>query len=151
MDIEGIAAHWLWLTLGLVLAALEMLVPGVYLIWLAGAALVVGLVTLGMATIGATLPIAVQVIGFVALALIFVFTARRWLKEAPLGSPDPLLNRRGAQLEGQIVLVTQAIAQGRGRVHVGDSEWIAHGPDAAIGEAVRICGSEGAILLVERI
>ena len=25
-------AHWVWLTLGLVLAGLEMLVPGVYLI-----------------------------------------------------------------------------------------------------------------------
>ena len=31
-------AHWVWLMLGLLLAALEMLVPGVYLIWLAAAA-----------------------------------------------------------------------------------------------------------------
>ena len=32
---------------------------------------------------------------------------------------------------------------------LGDSEWIARGPDAAAGERVRISGSEGAVLLVE--
>ena len=36
-----------------------------------------------------------------------------------------------------------------GRVKLGDSEWIAHGPDVAVGERVRVKGSEGAILLVE--
>src|SRR5690606_40180997 len=46
MDIfEGIDAHWVWLTLGLILAALEMLVPGVYLIWLALAAIATGVLT----------------------------------------------------------------------------------------------------------
>ncbi len=40
--LESLDAHWVWLTLGLVLAGLEMLVPGVYLIWLAVAAIVVG-------------------------------------------------------------------------------------------------------------
>ena len=33
--LEGFDAHWVWIAIGLVLAALEMLVPGVYLIWLA--------------------------------------------------------------------------------------------------------------------
>ena len=45
MDWEGIDAHWAWLTLGLVLAALEMLVPGIYLMWIAIAALITGVLT----------------------------------------------------------------------------------------------------------
>ena len=44
--LDGFAAHWVWLTLGLVLAGLEMLLPGVYLIWLAVAAIVTGVLTL---------------------------------------------------------------------------------------------------------
>ena len=39
-DFLGGNAHWVWITIGLVLAALEMLVPGVYLIWLAVAAII---------------------------------------------------------------------------------------------------------------
>ena len=37
-------AHWHWLAIGLLLAAAEMAIPGVFLIWLSGAALVTGLV-----------------------------------------------------------------------------------------------------------
>ena len=46
--LEGFDAHWVWIAIGLILAALELLVPGVYLIWLAVAAIVTGLLTLGL-------------------------------------------------------------------------------------------------------
>ena len=136
--------HWAWLTLGLVLAGLEMLLPGVYLIWLAAAAIVVGLLT---AALDLSQPM--QVIDFVFLSLIFAFSARRFLRDKPIESADPLMNRRGARLVGETAMVVQAIAHGSGRVKLGDSEWIARGPDVAAGECVRVSGSEGAILLVE--
>ena len=142
--LDGLAAHWVWLTLGLVLAGLEMLVPGVYLIWLALAAIVTGLLTL---TLDLSLP--VQVIDFVFLSLIIAFSAKRILRDKPIESADPLMNRRGARLVGETAMVVQAIAHGSGRVKLGDSEWIARGPDVAAGECVRVSGSEGAILLVE--
>ena len=37
---------YLWLALGLLLAAAEILVPGMFLIWLAGAALITGVLAL---------------------------------------------------------------------------------------------------------
>ena len=37
--------HWAWLALGLVLAVGEMTIPGVFLIWMAGAAVITGLIT----------------------------------------------------------------------------------------------------------
>ncbi len=142
--LDGFDAAWLWVTLGLVLAGLEMLVPGVYLIWLAAAALATGVLT---GLLDLSLP--AQIVDFVFLSLIAVFSARRWLRERPLASPDPLLNRRGARLVGETAVVVQTIEHGSGRVHIGDSEWIARGPDTANGERVRVTGSDGAILLVE--
>jgi membrane protein implicated in regulation of membrane protease activity len=142
--LEGLNAHWVWLTLGLVLAGLEMLVPGVYLVWLALAAIATGVLTLAF-----DLSLPLQVIDFVFLSLIIAFSAKRFLGERPIESSDPLMNRRGARLVGETALVVQAIEHGSGRVKLGDSEWIARGPNVAAGERVRISGSEGAILLVE--
>ena len=78
-------------------------------------------------------------------------SARRFLRDSPIVSQDPLLNRRGARMVGETALVVQAIEHGSGRVHFGDSEWIARGPDAAVGQRVRITGSDGATLLVEPV
>jgi inner membrane protein len=144
--IEGLEAHWVWLTLGLVLAGLEMLIPGVYLVWLAAAAIITGVLTL---TLDLSLPF--QVVDFVFLSLIIAFSAKRFLGERPIESSDPLMNRRGARLVGETALVVQQIEHGSGRVKLGDSEWIARGPDVAAGERVRVSGSEGAILLVEPV
>lgn len=137
-------AHWVWLTLGLLLAALEMLVPGVYLIWLAAAALVTGVLAFAF-----DISPAIQVVDFVFLSLIAAFSAKRFLRDKPIESSDPLMNRRGARMVGETALVTAAIEHGSGRVKVGDSEWIARGAEAAAGERVRIIGTDGSTLLVE--
>jgi membrane protein implicated in regulation of membrane protease activity len=142
--LRGIDAYWLWLVAGLVLAGLEMLAPGVYLIWLGIAALITGALTF---VIEPSVP--VQVIDFVFLSLIAAFSARRFLGERGIPSTDPLMNRRGARLVGEIATVTQAIEHGRGRVHLGDSDWMVRGPDLPAGAKVRIAGSDGAVLLVE--
>ena len=67
--LEGFDAHWVWIAIGLILAALEMLVPGVYLIWLAIAAIITGLLTLGI-----DLALPAQVVVFVSLSLIAAFS-----------------------------------------------------------------------------
>lgn len=148
--LDGIDSSWIWLTGGLVLAGLEMLVPGVYLIWLALAAIATGLLVLGSEQVfGGDLPGAMQVISFVFLALIFAFSARRWLRDSPIESADPMLNHPTQRMVGKTALVTHTIEHGSGRIKFGDSEWMAQGPDSAIGARVRITGSEGTILLVE--
>lgn len=143
--LEGFDAHWIWIAIGLILAALEMLVPGVYLIWLAVAAVITGVLTLGL---GLGFPS--QIVIFVFLSLIAAFSARRMLRDSPIESSDPLLNRRGSRLVGETAIVTQALDGGSGRIKYGDSEWIARGPDMGIGTRVRIIGSDGAVLQVER-
>jgi membrane protein implicated in regulation of membrane protease activity len=142
--LETLDPHWAWLAIGLVLALAEMAIPGVFLIWLAGAALVTGVVAW-------VLPIGVplQIVLFAVLAIVAVFSGKRYLAAHPVEAADPEMNDRGARLVGQTALVVQAIEFGSGRVKLGDSEWLAQGPDVAAGKHVRVSGSEGAILLVE--
>jgi inner membrane protein len=47
------------------------------------------------------------------------------------------------------VLVVTAIENGEGRVKVGDSVWVARGPDASAGSRVRVVGAQGACLTVQ--
>ena len=144
--LENPDPHWVWLAIGLVLAAAEMLVPGVFLIWMAGAALITGILTFFL-PIGLPLQIAI----FAVLAIVAVFAGRTWIRNHPIVEADPKMNRRGARLAGEIAVVVQAIEAGSGRVKHGDSEWLARGADAAVGTRVRITGSDGAVLLVEGI
>ena len=137
---------WAWLVIGLLLAGAEMAVPGVFLIWLAGAALVTGIVS-WIAPIG--LP--AQAILFGLLAVFSVFLGKRYLRDNPVEEADPGLNRRGRRLVGQIGTVSQAIEDGSGRIRCGDSEWLAQGKDAPLGARVRITGNEGVVLLVEPV
>lgn len=147
MDFFGdLSPHWLWLAIGMLLAAAEMLVPGVFLIWMAGAALITG-VAAWLLPIGVPL----QILLFAVLSVLSVFIGRRYLRENPIVAADPMMNKRGLRLAGQVATVVKAIEDGEGRVHHGDSEWIAHGPDLAVGAKVRITGADGAVLLVEPV
>lgn len=136
--------HWLWLALGLLLAVAEMVIPGVFLIWLAGAAILTGVLAF-------VLPIGVplQIVIFAVAAIAAVFTGRSYIRRNPVEEADPLMNRRGQRMVGEVVRVSQAIVDGHGKVHLGDGEWLVRGPDAAVGARMRITGSDGAVLLVE--
>ncbi len=144
--INTLDPQWFWLILGAILAIAEILIPGFFLIWLAAAALVTGV-------IGFLLPVPMiaQAVIFAVLAVAAVYAGRRWFAANPIESDDPKLNDRGARLTGEIVTVVDAITGGRGRVKVGDGVWNARGPDAAAGAQMRVTGSDGAVLLVEAV
>jgi membrane protein implicated in regulation of membrane protease activity len=144
--LETLDAHWAWLALGLILAVAEIVIPGVFLIWLAGAAIVTGLLAWAM-----PLSLALQIVIFAALAIAAVFSGRRFLRAHPVESPDPLMNDRGGRLVGETVVVTSTIVGGTGRIKYGDSEWLARGPDAEPGTRMRVSGHDGTVLLVEHI
>lgn len=144
--IEGIEPHWFWLGLGLLLAIGEMTIPGVFLIWMAAAALVTGFTAWAI-----PFGVPFQVLMFAALSFIFVFAGRRWLRSNPVEPADPLMNHRGARSVGEVVVVSQVIETGQGKVKLGDSEWLAKGPDAEPGTRMRVTGSDGAVLLVEHL
>ncbi|MEC3948606.1 NfeD family protein [Sphingobium sp. HWE2-09] len=138
--------HWGWLVFAALLGIAEVMLPGVFLIWIAIAAAITGLVALA-------LPIALpfQFLLFAALSVAAVYAGRRWYVDNPVASTDPLLNDRTARLIGQTVIVVDPITGGEGRVRVGDSVWSARGADADVGARVRIVGAEGTMLQVEAV
>lgn len=137
--------EWWWLIGAAVLGIAEILVPGVFLIWLAAAAAITGFAAL----LG--IPLAFQFGLFALLSLAAVSVGRRWYAANPVASSDPLLNDRTARLIGDTVVVVTAIEDGHGRVKVGDSVWSARGEDAPEGARVRVTGAQGTCLLVEPI
>ena len=138
--------HWMWLLAAIVLGIAELIVPGVFLIWLAAAAAVTGLVALAF---GIALPFQLAVFALVSIAA--VYAGRRWYLANPMPSADPLLNDRAARLTGRTVVVAAAIVNGEGRVKVGDSVWSCRGPDCSEGSRVRITGADGSCLKVEPV
>ena len=144
--LETLDPNWGWLALGLVLAIAEMAIPGVFLIWLAGAALITGLIS-WVVPIGVPL----QIMLFAVLAIVSVFAGKRYLRDNPIAAADPMMNDRGARLVGESVVVTHVIEGGTGRVKLGDSEWLVRGPDAEPGTRMRVTGHDGAVLLVEHL
>ena len=136
--------HWFWLSIGLALGVLEMLLPGFFLIWLAGAAIVTGLVVWVL-----PIPFAAQIALFALLSIAAVFWARKYMKDNPIETTDPLLNQRGGRYVGEVVTLVTAIQDGRGRAKIGDGEWPVRGPDAAAGAKVRVVSAEGGMLVVE--
>ena len=144
IDQLGIDPHWVWLILAGVLGIAEIIVPGIFLIWIGLAALVTGLVTLAL---GISEPL--QFALFAMLAIAAVFAGRRWFALNPIESSDPLLNDRAARLVGETVTVVEAIAGGEGRVRVGDGVWPAKGADAPLGARLRVIGIDRGLLRVE--
>ncbi len=141
--LDALSGHWFWLSLGLILIAAEMAAPGFFLMWLGFAALVTG-----VAAFVLPIPLAAEVVLFGVLAMVAVFAAKKWFKDNPIASDDPLLNDRAARMIGDMVTVVVAIDGGEGRVRHGDSEWTAHGPDAPIGTRLRITAVSGSVLTV---
>lgn len=144
--IDGIDAHWIWLIAAALLGIAELIVPGVFFIWVAAAAAVTGFATLFL-----DLSTALQFGLFSLLALAAVYLGRRWYNDNPVASSDPLLNDRPSRLVGQIVIVASAIESGTGRCIVGDSVWNCRGPDTPEGARVRVVGAEGTCLIVEPV
>ena len=142
--VEALEPHWAWLSLGVLLVALEILVPGFFLIWLGLAALATGVIAW---IIAPSVPIQLGL--FAIFSFVALIGARQWLQKNPVESSDPLLNQRGQRLIGEVLTLTQAIENGRGRAKVGDSIWSVRGPEAAQHAKVRVIGVDGGTLLVE--
>ncbi len=136
---------WYWLAFGVLLVALEALIPGTILMWFGISAGVVGLVVFMLPDLAFTY----QVLIFGVLSVVSVVAARVWLRRQPIETEDPNLNLRGQRYVGQVVVLAEPIESGVGKAKVGDSLWRVTGPDAPAGSRMRVTGSDSATLIVE--
>ena len=138
---------WSWIVLGLVLMGLELVAPGVFLIWLGLAALLTGLLD---AALGLSWQATLLV--FAALSVAAVVGGRLLTRARDEeDTARPPLNRRGYALVGRVFTLDAAIVEGSGRIRVDDSSWRVVGPDAPAGARVRVVRVDGATLVVEAV
>jgi membrane protein implicated in regulation of membrane protease activity len=133
----------IWLLAGLVLLGAEVLVPGVFLLWVGIAAIGTGLMLLVV-----TPPFWVVVATFIVLLAAGIGLALR-LRRA--GGPRPQVNTPTSGLVGRVGVLAEPGASGP-RVRVGDSDWAARfaGDATAVpaGTRVRVGGVDGTTLVV---
>lgn len=143
---SSLAIHHLWWLLALLLIALEVALPGYFLLWIgigAGATGVLVWLVPGLSLLGQA--IAFAVLGLLSCA-IYAYALRPRLKRDDAASLR--LNRRGAQMVGQRYVLIEPIVNGRGKARVGDGEWLVNGPDLPLGATVEVLSVEGNTLQV---
>lgn len=142
--------YWHWLALAAAFVALEIVVPGVFLIFLGIAAATVGVVLLAIPGLDWRL----QLVIFAGLAVALIFIGRRVYGRMSEAEDHTSLNRRGDLFVGQSFPLAGAMTGGRGRVRVGDTDWLARlasddAEDIADGAMMRVVAVDGATLVVE--
>ena len=131
-----------WILAGLLLLVAELVLPGVFLLWI------------GLAAIGTGVLLLVATPGFGAAVLVFLalLAGGVWLglRRRPR-APQAELNTPGSGLIGRTATLLPSEGPGL-RVRIGDSEWPARLPrDQRVPEGpvpVRVEGVDGTTLLV---
>ena len=143
VDFVASYGPWSWIVAGVILLALELVLPGGVLVWLGAAALVTGIAAL---LVPIFWPLQFVIFGVLALLSIWL-----WLRFRGPGvqSDRPFLNQRARRFIGREVVLDEPIREGDGRLILDDTTWRIHGPDLAAGAKVRIVDADGAVLKVE--
>ncbi|MGU3577138.1 NfeD family protein [Brucellaceae bacterium C25G] len=142
------AGPWSWMALGLVLLVLEVLLPGIFLVWFGVAALVTGTLVLVLGS-AAGFDWHVQLGVFLVLSVLFPLVGRKFFGSSKQEVDEPMLNRRGEQLIGQRAVLIEAIINGHGRLKINDTVWRTKGDDLPVGTSVLIIGYDQGALVVE--
>ena len=135
---------WAWIIAGVILFALELLLPGAFMMWLGIAAALVGAISLVVNWSWQW-----QCVAFAAFAIASIPLFRRFALKADQPSEAPLLNRRTDALVGRVFTLEKPIVDGIGTVRIDDTVWRVRGPECPAGSRVKVTRADGANLAVE--
>lgn len=135
--------NWNWFIVGGLLLALEVMVPGTFMLWLGLAAIATGVIGFIVSMSWQT-----QIVIFAILSVISVLLGRRIYPTVITETDKPFLNRRADAFVGRIFTLDEPIVSGTGRVRVDDTTWRVIGPDCPAGTKVRVEKADGATLIV---
>ncbi|MGE3247321.1 MAG: NfeD family protein [Beijerinckiaceae bacterium] len=136
-------AHWVWIAIGILLCAAEMVVAGVFLIWIGLAAIATGLL-LAFVPMSATFSLVV----FAVLAVGSVLAGWKIYGSREDSSDAPFLNRRADAMIGKTYILAEPVRNGEGRLAINDTSWRLRGPDMPAGTRIRVTGVEDAVVLL---
>ena len=143
--LEGMSPWW-WVSFGIGLLAIEMLVMSFFLIWPGLAALAMaGILYLNPAMQGE-----IQVSLFAIISILLTFAGRYFFQRH---EPETSLNQRTKQIIGMKARVTD-FELGTGHVEINGLRWVAKWPEgqtAKPGDIVTITAAEGMTVEVSNI
>src|SRR6201992_3647080 len=123
-EIFSTLGTWNWLVVGIILMALEIAVPGVFLFWLGLAALLVGLLSFVIHPSWE-----IQLLMFAVFAISAVPLWRRLARSHTAASKsNPFLNKRTDALGGRVCTLEKPIIDGAGTVRIDDNVLRVGGP-----------------------
>ena len=141
---------WSWWIAGLVLLGAEIVIPGIFLLWIGLAAIVVGALSFPLWDMAAW-SWQLQFVLFAVLSVCSALIGRRVMKGRGNDSDQPMLNRRMEGLIGRTPTLEEPISEGRGRIRLDDTFWVVRGPDLPIGVRVRVLSHDARDLTVDRV
>ena len=139
-----------WIVVGLILSLLELIAPGVYLIWFGFAAFVMSVVVYFT-----PLALTTQLIWFAVFSAIFaligLYVYGYIFKKTKTPTEYSHLNDSAAQYVGQTVTLAEDVVDNRTKVKIGDGYWIAAcEKPLKRGNNAKVIGvKDGVILVIE--
>jgi len=150
MLLSTVSPEIVWALIGIVLIFVEFFIPGLVIAFFGvGALLTAGLVWIFHPSLS------VQLIFFMASSIVFLVALRKYVKRVFLGKTAGEGDERNFNIDvGKIIPVVEFIQPGEvgGKVRHQGTLWSAKASEPiAPGESVRITGSEGITLIVEKV
>jgi inner membrane protein len=135
---------WFWWIVAGALLLLELMTPGVFAMWLALAA-----VSVGITDYFVDLSWQLELMAFAGFSLVYVYLARPWYSKTNLQNSDqPNLNQRIYAFVGKSFVLAEPIVNGQGKLDIEGTRWDVLGPNLAKGVTVRVTAVEGMKLRV---
>ena len=135
---------WNWFILAALLLLLEVMAPGMFMLWLGFSAILVGIISNAVVWSWQA-----QLIAFAVFAIAAVPAWRHLARKVEKPAESPFLNRRAEGYVGREFTLDKPIVGGVGTIRIDDTVWRVTGPDVPAGSRVRIARAEGAALMVE--
>ena len=135
---------WLWFVVAAVFLLLELMSPGVFMLWLGLAAILIGIISLAM-----VLSWQAQLIAFAVLSIVCIPMWRYFARKVERPVDRPFLNRRAEGYVGRVFTLEKPIVDGVGTIRIEDTVWRVSGPNLPAGSRVKVARADGADLAVE--
>jgi inner membrane protein len=135
---------WLWAVGSLAVAYAELHCPGCYLIWIAAGGTVTALASF-MFDVSLTTQIVIFLLSCSVTCICGNLVYRRFV---PSNVTQHALNQKNLDMVGARGIVAVSIQNGRGKVKLGDTVWLAEGPNLQEGTPVMVIGMRGTVVTV---
>ena len=135
---------WIWAIAAILVGLSELHAPGSYLIWIGiGAAFTAVAASVSDLTLGMQIGIFIVAAG---VSCVFGHFVYQRIIRSPLA---PLMNQRTLAMVGAKGVVAKSFEHGRGKVALGDTVWLAEGPNLTEGTPIIVMRMRDTTVIVQ--